>query len=106
MVRKRATLKRKDSLAMRVKKIFFSSQGFPIILVCSILGILFVLFRMKSIETGYRVISVKKDIEESQVVNKELKAKRAKLLSVKNLHRLAKKHGLREAEQKQIIVIP
>ncbi|MBT3235004.1 MAG: hypothetical protein HN353_03545 [Bdellovibrionales bacterium] len=106
MVRKRVATKRENSQLKRIRQIFFSSQGFPIILVCSILGILFVLFRMKSVETGYQVISVKKDIEKAQVMNKELQAKRAKLLSVKNLHRMAKKHGLKEAEQKQIIVIP
>jgi len=90
----------------KVKDVLLSSQGFPIFLTCTIFGILFVLFRMKSVELDYKISSVKKDIKKIKLENKELKADKAKRLSMKNLRRLASKYELNEPQQKQIIVIP
>jgi len=90
----------------KVKDVLLSSQGFPIFLTITIFGILFVLFRMKGVELDYKSSSVSKDIKKIKLENKELKAEKAKRLSMKNLRRLAKKYELKEPNQKQIIVIP
>ena len=47
-----------------------------------------------------------KKIEQVQLEGKELKAKKARLLSVKRLRGLAKKYNLSRPKQDQIIVIP
>lgn len=70
------------------------------------MAILFVLFRMKSVEQDYKFHSYNKQIEDSIHENKELRARKAKLLSAKNLRTLAEKHNLNEPKQDQIIVIP
>ena len=88
------------------KKVFLSSQGMPIMLTLSVLGILFVLFRMKGIELNYKITNVNKDIEKVALESKELKAKKARLLSVKNLRTMAKKYDLRQPKQSQVMVIP
>ncbi len=90
----------------RIKGIFISSQGLPIFLTITIFGVLFILFRMKNVELDYKISSIKKDTKSILLENKELKAKKAKRLSIKNLKRLAAKYELREPKQKQIIVIP
>jgi len=89
-----------------IKKVLFSSQGFPIMLTLSVLGVLFVLFRMKAVETNYKITSMNKDIEKVALESKELKAKKARLLSIKALNKMAKKYKLSQPKDKQIIVIP
>ena len=105
-----ATMTRKargsQSLIEKTKAIFFSSRGFPIILTFTILAVLFVLFRMKGVELDYQVNIVNKDIEEISVENKDLKARRARLMSVDRLRSMAKQHGLSQPKQNQIIVVP
>lgn len=96
----------KGSLFSLIKKIVFSSQGFPILLTIAVLGMLFVLFRMKEVELDYEMIEVNKNIAKVQLENKELKVKKAKMLSVKKLRQLAKKYNLHPPKQEQIIVIP
>ncbi len=83
-----------------------SSQGMPIILSLTIISILFVLFRMKGVETDYKLNTVNAKIKETSLKNKELKANKAKLLSIERLRKLATKHKLSEPKQKQIIVVP
>ncbi|WP_127715368.1 hypothetical protein [Halobacteriovorax sp. HLS] len=89
-----------------VKKVFLSSQGMPIMLTLSVLGILFVLFRMKGIELNYKITNINKDIEKVALESKELKAKKARLLSVKNLRSMAKEYDLKQPKQSQVMVIP
>ncbi len=98
--------KKKNSIKDKVKSVVFSTQGMPIFLTVAVLSFLFVLFRMKGVELDYQIISSKKEIERINSENKELKAKKAGLLSVKSLRRIAKKHSLKEPNKKQIIVIP
>lgn len=81
-------------------------QGMSLILVLVAICVLFVLFRMKGVETDYRVGAVNEEIEEAAQRNKELKAGRAKLLSAGNLKRLARRHGFAEPKGSQIIVVP
>lgn len=98
--------KRKIQITNKLKETFFSSQGLPLSLAFIIISILFVLFRMKGVELDYRVNEVNSKIEKSHLENKELKAKKAKLLSTKNLRQMASKHSLKQPTQKQIIVVP
>ncbi|MCY4644783.1 MAG: hypothetical protein OXB88_09215 [Bacteriovoracales bacterium] len=88
------------------RRIIFSSQGFPIVLSLSILGILLVLFRMKSVEQDYSINEVAKRKKTLVFKNKEFKAKKARQLSIKNLGQLAERYNLQRPKQEQIIVIP
>ncbi len=90
----------------KVKSIFFSAQGMPIVLCLITVTILFVLFRMKGVEMNYQINSIQKDVEKVKVEGKELKAKKAKYLSINNLRKMAKKHDLAQPKQHQIIVVP
>lgn len=105
-----ATMTRKargsQSLIDKTKAIFFSSRGFPIILTFTVLAILFVLFRMKGVELDYQVNFLNKEIDEISVENKDLKARKARLMSVEKLRTMAKRHGLVQPRQNQIIVVP
>ncbi len=96
----------KIKLSDHFKNIVFSSQGFPIILTLAVISILFVIFRMQSIEIDYKINDVKKDISKAQQDSKDLSAKKAKELSVKKLRGFAKEYDLKEPKQDQIIVIP
>lgn len=110
---KKATTRRKTKTTgsklpdffQTVKSKVFSSHGFPIFLGFTLMGVLFVLFRMKSIEIDYKISNVNKEIEKVTLENKELKAIKAKMLSVSNLKAMAKKYKLKQPRQKQIIVI-
>lgn len=103
-----AAKKPKNSFNLRekVSEILFSSKGFPIFLSFAILAVLFVLFRMKNVEIDYKITKANKDIEKVSLDNKELKAKKARLLSSEKLRKLASVHNLDQPKQDQIIVIP
>lgn len=94
------------SIGSRIRAILFSSQGFPIFLTLASLGILFVLFRMKGVELDYKLSDEQRKVEKLMVVNKGLKAAKARKLSVNQLRRMARKHRLKRPKQQQIIVIP
>ena len=100
----------KDFLSESVKeffsKIVFSSQGFPIIITLTTLGILLVLFRMKSVEQDYKINQINEENQRVLFYNKDLKAKKADRLSVNNLRDLAEKYNLQQPKQNQVIVIP
>ena len=85
---------------------FFGPGVFPLVLVFALLGILFVLFRMNTVEIDYRMATLKRDVERAVADNKELRAVRARMLSVGRLRALAKRHGLRRPGQAQIIIVP
>jgi hypothetical protein len=50
----------KKSFGEKVKGFIFSSQGFPLLLMFSVISVLFVLFRMKSVELDYKKVSAKR----------------------------------------------
>ena len=83
-----------------------SGHGFALVIIYSSLAILFVLFRMKVVEVGYEISEINKKVDREISVNKDLKAQKAELLSVKNLTKLANRHHLYRPKQKQIIVVP
>lgn len=90
----------------KLRSAIFSSRGFPLILTFTTLSILFVLFRMKGIEMDYQISDVNQNIEVVTIENKELKARKARLLSVNKLNELADKYNLKQPDQDQIIVVP
>lgn len=96
----------KFQLSKKIREIIFSSQGFPIFLSFTTLAILFVLFRMKNVEMDYKITKANKDIEKVVLDNKELKAKKARMLSSEKLRKLAVVHNLDQPKQDQVIVIP
>lgn len=61
---------------------------------------------MKGVEQDYQYSEVMKEINQALVERKELRAQKAKLLSVKNLQRYAKKFNMEEPQQSHIIVVP
>ena len=83
-----------------------TSQTLPLIFVVSILGVMFVLIRMKGIEQDYKYNEIAKRINVQRVQNKELKARKARELSVKKLKAYANKFELKAPDEKRIIIIP
>lgn len=108
-----ATKKRKTQVKTKpsaikqfAQKYLFSSQSLPFVLTFTFLGIFFVLIRMKGIEQDYQFNELTKATNQAKAENKELKAERARMLSVKNLRVFAKKFNLQEPDEKQIVIIP
>lgn len=93
------------NLTAKIKNIVFSSQGFPIILTLFTIATMFVLFRMKGVDLRYKVAEEQKTIDRLIMDNKEIKARKARLLSVNKLKVLAKKYNLSQPKQSQIIVL-
>lgn len=103
---KRKSRKKEGSISSIVNKYIFTSQTFPLILALSTIGIMFVLIRMKGVEQDYQYNEVSKKLRIHKIENKELKAKKANLLSVKKLKGFAKKYNLKQPNDKHIIVVP
>ncbi len=101
----RKTTKKSD-FKDKFKTFILSANIFPLFLSFLVISILFVLFRMKGVELDYKINGIQKKIETVLIENKELKAQRARSLSIKSLRKMAKKHGLKQPKQKQMIVIP
>ena len=97
--------KAKGKFKKNFKNFFLSNQVFPFVLIFFIIGISFVLFRMKGIDLDYKIADVRKDMHYVTQEGKELKAKKARLLSVRRLRSLATKFSLSRPKQSQIIVI-
>ena len=105
--KRRKTSKREENeIKLFFSKYIFTSQTLTFIFVFSVMGILFVLIRMKGIEQDYKFNEVAKTLKIKQIENKELKADRARMLSVKNLKGFAKRFNLKEPDEKHIIIIP
>lgn len=96
----------KLQIGSKIKEIIFSSRGFPLFLSFTTLAILLVLFRMKNVEMDYSISKTNREIEKVVLDNKELKAKKARMLSADKLRKLASLHNLDQPKQDQIIVIP
>ena len=98
--------KKGSKVFAKLKELIFSAQIFPLLLSFTALAILFVLFRMKSVEQDYVYNNLNKDLREVSIENKELNAKKADLLSIENMRKIAEKYNLKEANQDQIIIVP
>lgn len=96
----------RKNISKQISKVIFSGQGFPIVLTITVLGILLVLFRMKSVEINYKIDEYENQITKAGQDNKDLRAEKARLLSVKSLREIAMRHNLKEPGPSQIIVVP
>lgn len=105
--KKRSRAKKKENkIVGYFKRVVFSAQGLPILLTMTTIAVLLVLFRMKGVEQDYAFNKQNKIKEKLLFEQKELQAKKAKSLSIKNLRKIAKKFNLRTPGQSQVIVIP
>ena len=84
----------------------FNPQALPFTLTFTTLAVLFVAFRMKGIEQAYSINNLKINIDKAVINNKELKAQRAREMSVPKLREFAATYGLKEPGPEQIILIP
>lgn len=87
------------------KAFLLSHEVFPLVLGLAVVGLLMVVFRMKGIETEYTLSKLSGEKAKILLENKELKAKKAKLLSIKRLKILSKKYNLHRPRNNQIILI-
>lgn len=101
-LRKKGTLKFNN----RLMEFLFNPQALPFTLTFTTLAILFVGFRMKGIEQAYLLNNIESDIQKATIKNKELKAIRAREMSVPRLREFAVKYDLKEPGPEQIILIP
>ncbi len=90
----------------KVVQTLFHPQVLPFTLTFACMAVLFVTIRMKSIEQAYHLDGHDRALEKAWVENKELKAQRARMLSVRRLREFAEKYGLKEPGPEQIILIP
>ncbi|MCM2349634.1 MAG: hypothetical protein NDI69_06400 [Bacteriovoracaceae bacterium] len=90
----------------RLLEFLFNPKALPFTLTFTTLAILFVGFRMKGIEQAYLLNNIDQDIYKSTIRNKELKAQRAREMSVPRLREFAVKYDLKEPGPEQIILIP
>lgn len=90
----------------KVIETLFNPSALPFTLTFSCMAVLFVAIRMKSIEQAYQLDGLDRAIDKAVVYNKELKAQRARMLSVRRLREYAEKYNLKEPGPEQIILIP
>ncbi|MES2528423.1 MAG: hypothetical protein V4598_15175 [Bdellovibrionota bacterium] len=90
----------------RLIEFLFNPQALPFTLTFTILAVAFVGFRMKGIEQAYELNNIENDIQKAIIRNKELKAMRAREMSVPKLREFAVKYDLKEPGPEQIILIP
>ncbi len=101
-LRKKGTFKFNN----RLLEFFFSPQALPFTLTFTTLAVLFIGFRMKGIEQAYLLNNIQSDFQKATIRNKELKALRAREMSVPRLREFAARYGLKEPGPEQIILIP
>lgn len=102
-----ARRKKKDNeIITFLNQFVLNAKTLPIVISFSVLGILFVLIRMKGVEQDYKLNEIVKRSKVLKIENKELKADRASVLSVKKLKGFAKENNLKEPDEKHIIIIP
>jgi hypothetical protein len=98
--------KGKSKFNSRLMDFLFNPQALPFTLTFTTLAVMFVGFRMKGIEQAYLLNNINSDIDKATIKNKELKAKRAREMSVPKLREFAVKYDLKEPGPEQIILIP
>lgn len=90
----------------RLLEFLFNPKALPFTLTFTTLAILFVGFRMRGIEQAYQLNNIENEIQKATVRNKELKAQRAREMSVPKLREFAMRYDLKEPGPEQIILIP
>ena len=95
----------KTKLIKEIKKTMGNAL-LPTVLGLLGIGITFVLFRMKSVEVDYRRAGLIQKIDDAKNENRDLRARKAGILSPENLLKVASKHKFFEPKSSQIIVVP
>jgi len=90
----------------RLLEFLFNAKAIPFTLTFTTLAVLFVAFRMKGIEQAYQLNNIESEIQKATIRNKELKALRAREMSVPKLREFAVRYELKEPGPEQIILIP
>jgi hypothetical protein len=98
--------KKKVIINNRLLEFLFNAKALPFTLTFTTLAVLFVAFRMKGIEQAYELNLLKTEIHKTTIKNKELKAQRAREMSVQKLREFAVRYSLKEPGPEQIILIP
>ena len=106
LIKKKKNFKKKNLVVEKIREIIFGPSGLPIFVSFAVMALLFVLFRLKSIELEYKIAEKVKEIQKAEQESKDINAAKARLLSVRNLRRLAEVHGFSEPKGSQIIVVP
>lgn len=101
-------LRKKSGTAFnnRLIEFLFNARALPFTLTFTILAVAFVGFRMKGIEQAYELNNIETETQKVIIRNKELKAHRAREMSVPRLREFAAKYDLKEPGPEQIILIP
>ncbi|MBY0516015.1 MAG: hypothetical protein K2P81_03830 [Bacteriovoracaceae bacterium] len=102
-------LRNKKNLGWKDNKVLqtlIQPRVLPFTLTFSCMAVLFVTIRMKSIEQAYQLDGLANAMDKAIVENKEIKAQRARMLSVQRLREYAEKFNLKEPGPEQIILIP
>jgi len=86
--------------------IFGSTRNTIFVLLFAILGISYIYVRMKNVELDYQIGELKRKSYQTFILNKELKAERANILSASSLKAMANRYELTAPSNKQILVIP
>ncbi len=84
----------------------FGSKIFVFFIVAISLASLFLMFRLKNVELDYEIAAITKKIDQLKTENRDLHARKARMLSSENLKKLAWKLGFVEPKSDKIIVIP
>ncbi|OFZ14317.1 MAG: hypothetical protein A2X86_05565 [Bdellovibrionales bacterium GWA2_49_15] len=97
--------------SIKKKKLFKDSKLFnsKILLFFTLaisLASLFLMFRLKNVELDYEIAAITKQIDLFKTENRDLHARKARLLSSENLKKLAWKLGFVEPKSEKIIVVP
>ena len=98
--------KKENEIIVFLNQFILNAKTLPIVISFSILGVLFVLIRMKGVEQDYKLNEIVKSTKILQIENKELKAQKASVLSIKKLKGFDKENKLKEPDEKHIIIIP
>ena len=90
----------------KIIPLFKNGNTLSMIIAFVLISFFAVMFRMKGVELDYKINKRDKELRKVVLENKELKAKRARELSIESLNNLANKHKMKEPSQKQVIVVP
>jgi len=90
----------------RLVDFLLNPKALPFTLTFTTLAVMFAGFRMKGIEQAYLLNTIEQEIHKTTIHNKELKAQRAREMSVPRLREFAVKYDLKEPGPEQIILIP
>ena len=86
--------------------IFGSTRNTIFVLLFAVLGISYIYVRMRNVELDYQIGELKRKSYQTFILNKELKAERANILSASSLKAMANRFELTAPSNKQILVIP